>query len=228
MPGAAPAARASRRSSTGSRAGAAATGPRPRASARRAAGRRPPRSRPRRASSRPSRSARRKPMPAAARLWSRLDVPVQIRPPSPRCDLRGRRDRRPRPRRPGGGGATRRGLLALGDFAANMAGALLLGFFVAAMRGHRAESPGFALLTTGVCGTLTTFATLQLELFEMVDARPSRPRRRLRRGDAGRRLRAGQRRPRGRLLLDRWRAKGATGRHPVSAAAWIAVGLLGA
>jgi CrcB protein len=55
-------------------------------------------------------------------------------------------------------------------FAANMTGALLLGLFVGAMRGHRAESRGFALLTTGVCGTLTTFATLQLELFEMVDA----------------------------------------------------------
>lgn len=54
-------------------------------------------------------------------------------------------------------------------FAVNMAGALLLGFMVAAMRGHRAESPLFALLTTGFCGTLTTFATLQLELFEMVD-----------------------------------------------------------
>jgi CrcB protein len=55
-------------------------------------------------------------------------------------------------------------------FAVNMAGALLLGFFVAAMRGHRAESHDFALLTTGLCGTLTTFATLQLELFDMVDA----------------------------------------------------------
>jgi fluoride exporter len=55
-------------------------------------------------------------------------------------------------------------------FAANMAGALLLGLFVALLRGHREESPGFALLTTGVCGTLTTFATFQLELFEMLDA----------------------------------------------------------
>jgi fluoride exporter len=54
-------------------------------------------------------------------------------------------------------------------FAVNMAGALLLGVFMAALRGHRAESPSFALLTTGFCGTLTTFATLQLELFEMVD-----------------------------------------------------------
>jgi CrcB protein len=55
-------------------------------------------------------------------------------------------------------------------FAANRAGALLLGCFVAFLRGHREESPGFALLTTGICGTLTTFATFQLELFEMLDA----------------------------------------------------------
>jgi CrcB protein len=55
-------------------------------------------------------------------------------------------------------------------FAVNMAGALLLGWFVGALRGHRAESHGFALLTTGICGTLTTFATFQLELFEMIDA----------------------------------------------------------
>jgi len=55
-------------------------------------------------------------------------------------------------------------------FAANLAGALLLGFVVAAMRAHPPESPRFAFVTTGVCGTLTTFATLQLELYEMVDA----------------------------------------------------------
>lgn len=54
--------------------------------------------------------------------------------------------------------------------AVNLAGAFLLGCFVAALRGHRAESHGFALLTTGVCGTLTTFATFQLELYEMFDA----------------------------------------------------------
>jgi CrcB protein len=55
-------------------------------------------------------------------------------------------------------------------FAVNMGGALLLGYLVAALRGHRAESPSFALLTTGICGTLTTFATLQLELFGLLEA----------------------------------------------------------
>ena len=60
-------------------------------------------------------------------------------------------------------------------FAANMAGALLLGCFVSALRGHREESGGFALLTTGICGTLTTFASFQLEVFEMLDAGARRP-----------------------------------------------------
>ena len=55
-------------------------------------------------------------------------------------------------------------------FAANMAGALLLGWLVAALRGHRAEAPSFAFLTTGLCGTLTTFATLQLELLQQLEA----------------------------------------------------------
>jgi CrcB protein len=55
-------------------------------------------------------------------------------------------------------------------FAVNILGAFLLGAFVAAMRGHPVESPRFATLTTGLCGTLTTFATLQLELFEMLDS----------------------------------------------------------
>jgi CrcB protein len=55
-------------------------------------------------------------------------------------------------------------------FAENVGGAFLLGFFVAALRAHPPESPRFALLTTGLCGTLTTFATMQLELFRMVDA----------------------------------------------------------
>lgn len=56
-----------------------------------------------------------------------------------------------------------------GTFAVNMAGALLLGYFVARLRDHPEDSLAHPFLTTGICGTLTTFATLQLELFEMVD-----------------------------------------------------------
>lgn len=54
-------------------------------------------------------------------------------------------------------------------FAVNMAGALLLGYFVARLRDHPEDSLAHPFLTTGVCGTLTTFSTLQLELFEMVE-----------------------------------------------------------
>ncbi len=56
-----------------------------------------------------------------------------------------------------------------GTFAVNMIGALLLGFFFARLRDHPEDSVAHPFLATGVCGTLTTFATLQLELFEMVD-----------------------------------------------------------
>jgi CrcB protein len=56
-----------------------------------------------------------------------------------------------------------------GTFAANMVGALLLGWFVARLRDHPEDSLAHPFLTTGVCGTLTTFSTLQLELFQMVD-----------------------------------------------------------
>jgi CrcB protein len=55
-------------------------------------------------------------------------------------------------------------------FAVNMAGALLLGYFVARLRDHPEDSLTHPFLTTGICGTLTTFSTMQLELFEMVDA----------------------------------------------------------
>jgi fluoride exporter len=55
-------------------------------------------------------------------------------------------------------------------FAVNMAGALALGYFFARLRDHPEDSLAHPFLTTGTCGTLTTFSTLQLELFEMVDA----------------------------------------------------------
>ena len=55
-------------------------------------------------------------------------------------------------------------------FAVNMAGALLLGCFVARLRDHPEDSLAHPFLTTGVCGTLTTFSAVQLELFELVGA----------------------------------------------------------
>ena len=50
-----------------------------------------------------------------------------------------------------------------------MAGALLLGYFFALFRDHPPESLHHPFLGTGICGTLTTFSTMQLELYEMVD-----------------------------------------------------------
>jgi CrcB protein len=54
-------------------------------------------------------------------------------------------------------------------FAANMAGALLLGYFFALFRDRPPESLRHPFLGTGICGTLTTFSTMQLELYELVD-----------------------------------------------------------
>jgi CrcB protein len=55
-------------------------------------------------------------------------------------------------------------------FAVNMAGALLLGCLLAALR-HREETsiPLYRLLGTGFCSTATTFSTVQVELLAMLD-----------------------------------------------------------
>jgi len=55
-------------------------------------------------------------------------------------------------------------------FAVNMVGALLLGYFFALFRDHPEESLHHPFLATGICGTLTTFSTLQLEFYELIDA----------------------------------------------------------
>jgi CrcB protein len=54
-------------------------------------------------------------------------------------------------------------------FVVNLVGALLLGYFFALFRDHPEESLRHPFLGTGVCGTLTTFSTLQLELYDLVD-----------------------------------------------------------
>jgi CrcB protein len=54
-------------------------------------------------------------------------------------------------------------------FAVNMIGALLLGYFFARLHDHPEDSLAHPFLTTGICGTLTTFSAIQLELFELVE-----------------------------------------------------------
>lgn len=54
-------------------------------------------------------------------------------------------------------------------FAVNMIGALLIGYFFASFRDHAPEQLHHPFFATGICGTLTTFSTMQLELYAMVD-----------------------------------------------------------
>jgi fluoride exporter len=52
-------------------------------------------------------------------------------------------------------------------FMVNIAGAALLGYWFTTLSHTSYRRP---LLTTGLCGALTTFSTVQVELLEMLDA----------------------------------------------------------
>jgi fluoride exporter len=55
-------------------------------------------------------------------------------------------------------------------FAVNMIGALLLGWFVARLRDHPEDSLVHPFLTTGICGTLTTFSNWILDSHRLAEA----------------------------------------------------------
>jgi len=65
--------------------------------------------------------------------------------------------------------ATEPGQWPWATFAANMVGAALLGYFFALFREHSEERLHHPFLGIGICGTLTTFSTMQLELYGMAD-----------------------------------------------------------
>lgn len=55
-------------------------------------------------------------------------------------------------------------------FLVNVVGALLLGFFYVTIQDRRTEGIRHPFLATGICGTLTTFSAMQLELLQMLEA----------------------------------------------------------
>lgn len=54
-------------------------------------------------------------------------------------------------------------------FIANIAGCAILGFVITHTRVNGGSSVRMALLGTGLCGALTTFSTLQVEIYDLLD-----------------------------------------------------------
>lgn len=54
-------------------------------------------------------------------------------------------------------------------FAVNLIGAFLIGYFFTSFANHPPDQLHHPFFATGICGTLTTFSTMQLELFRMVE-----------------------------------------------------------
>jgi CrcB protein len=55
-------------------------------------------------------------------------------------------------------------------FGVNVLGALLLGYFITRMQERlQVTEYGRPFVGTGICGALTTFSAMQLELFDMID-----------------------------------------------------------
>lgn len=55
-------------------------------------------------------------------------------------------------------------------FTVNIAGAFAIGYLYGSFRDHQPRQLQHPFLATGICSTLTTFSTLQLELFAMSEA----------------------------------------------------------
>ncbi len=55
-------------------------------------------------------------------------------------------------------------------FAVNIVGAFMLGYFVTRLERLPTSAYKRSFLGTGVCGALTTFSTMQVELFKMIEA----------------------------------------------------------
>lgn len=62
------------------------------------------------------------------------------------------------------------GTWPMATFAVNVVGAFAIGYLFASFRDHSPDQLRHPFFATGLCGTLTTFSAMQLELFAMVES----------------------------------------------------------